>query len=195
MMTGGDAITARYMRQDFFTYDAQFKLLILGNHKPTVNGVDEALRRRFHLIPFVVTIPDAERDAELAEKLKAEYPAILAWMIEGCIAWQKDGLRPPTKVVEATNNYLIDEDSLAAWMAEACLVGKQYVGATLICLFASWKAWAEANGERIGQRKELAKALDARQELTRKNERKGRAAWDGIFVMPVKPAPGTKGPV
>jgi putative DNA primase/helicase len=75
MMTGGDLIAARFMRQDFFTYRPQFKLLILGNHKPSLQNVDEATRRRFHLIPFTVTIPAEERDQKLADKLKAEYPA------------------------------------------------------------------------------------------------------------------------
>jgi putative DNA primase/helicase len=71
-LTGGDPISARFMRQDFFEFTPQFKLLIAGNHKPSLRSVDEAMRRRFHLIPFNVTIPLEERDPNLAEKLKAE---------------------------------------------------------------------------------------------------------------------------
>jgi putative DNA primase/helicase len=71
------------MRQDFFEYTPQFKLLIAGNHKPGLRSVDEAIRRRFHLIPFTVKIPPAERDLHLAEKLKAEGAGILSWMVEG----------------------------------------------------------------------------------------------------------------
>jgi putative DNA primase/helicase len=76
-LTGGDPITARFMRQDPFTFTPQFKLMIAGNHKPSLRGVDEAIRRRMHLVPFTVTIPEAERDTELFEKLKAEWPGIL----------------------------------------------------------------------------------------------------------------------
>jgi putative DNA primase/helicase len=83
-LTGGDAIAARFMRQDFFEYVPQFKLLIAGNHKPGLRSVDEAIRRRFNLVPFTVTIPPEERDEGLPEKLKAELPGILAWMIRGC---------------------------------------------------------------------------------------------------------------
>ena len=90
-LTGGDMIAARFMRQDFFEYRPQFKLVIAGNHKPGLRSVDEAIRRRFHLIPFNVTIPEGERDLELAEKLRAEWPGILAWMIEGCLDWQRQG--------------------------------------------------------------------------------------------------------
>jgi putative DNA primase/helicase len=92
-LTGGDPVAARFMRQDFFEYWPQFKLVIAGNHKPGLRSVDEAIRRRFHLIPFAVTIPPEERDAELAEKLKAERPGILQWLVEGCLEWQIEGLR------------------------------------------------------------------------------------------------------
>jgi putative DNA primase/helicase len=97
-LTGGDTVAARFMRQDFFEYRPQFKLIIAGNHKPSLRSVDEAIRRRFHLIPFAVTIPPEERDSDLADKLKAEWPGILAWMIEGCVEWQAECLRPPAAV-------------------------------------------------------------------------------------------------
>src|SRR6185437_3592026 len=75
-LTGGDRVKARFMRQDFFEYNPQFKLLISGNHKPALRAVNEASRRRFNLIPFTVTIPKDERDGKLSEKLKEEWPAI-----------------------------------------------------------------------------------------------------------------------
>jgi putative DNA primase/helicase len=121
-LTGGDPISARFMRQDFFEFTPQFKLLIAGNHKPSLRSVDEAMRRRFHLIPFNVTIPPAERDPDLAEKLKAEAPGILAWMIKGCLDWQRERLSPPPIVCEATEAYLASENSVANWI-EACLSG------------------------------------------------------------------------
>jgi putative DNA primase/helicase len=82
-LTGGDRIAARFMRQDFFEFTPVFKLIIAGNHRPGLRSVDEAIRRRFHLIPFTVTIPEAERDQQLGDKLQAEWPGILHWMIEG----------------------------------------------------------------------------------------------------------------
>jgi len=100
-LTGGDTIAARFMRQDFFEYLPAFKLVIAGNHKPGLRSVDEAIRRRFHLIPFSVTIPLDERDGELADKLKTEWPGILAWMVKGCLEWQTGGLRPPQAVLAA----------------------------------------------------------------------------------------------
>ena len=187
VMTGGDAVTARFMRQDFFTFQPAFKLLILGNHKPAIKTVDEALRRRIHMIPFLITIPPEQRDSDLGEKLKPEYPAILRWMIAGCAAWQIEGLNPPATVIDATRNYLVDEDTLAAWISECCWVGDAYYG-TLVDLFASWKSWAEANGEKSGTRKDLTKALDSRSGLSRREQAgSGRTGWDGIVARP----PGT----
>lgn len=119
-LIGGDTIAARFMRQDFFEYRPAFKLFIAGNHRPSLRSVDEAIRRRFHLIPFAITIAAAERDLELTDRLKDEWPGILAWMIEGCLAWQAEGMKPPTAVVDATAAYLEAEDAIAAWIDEKC---------------------------------------------------------------------------
>ena len=87
-MTGGDKITARFMRRDFFDFVPKFKLFITGNHKPRLHNVDEAIRRRMLLVPFTVQIPPEERDQDLPQKLKAEWPAILRWMFDGCLEWR-----------------------------------------------------------------------------------------------------------
>jgi putative DNA primase/helicase len=120
-LTGGDPITARFMRQDNFTFQPQFKLVIAGNHKPGVQNVDEAIRRRFHLLPFVVTIPEEERDPTLPDKLVAEWGGILAWAIAGCLDWQRIGLSPPEVVRTATARYLEEEDSFGSWLDECCI--------------------------------------------------------------------------
>jgi putative DNA primase/helicase len=88
-LTGGDPISARFMRQDFFTYQPQFKLTIIGNHKPVLRNVDDANRRRFNLAPFVFK-PETP-DLQLQEKLEPEYPAILRWMLDGALDWQEPG--------------------------------------------------------------------------------------------------------
>jgi putative DNA primase/helicase len=101
-LTGGDEIQARFMRQDFFTFTPQFKLAVIGNYKPSLRAVDEAIRRRLHLIRFTVTIPPHRRDKSLEAKLQAEAPSILRWMLDGCLEWQRQGLAPPDIVKAAT---------------------------------------------------------------------------------------------
>jgi len=148
-LTGGDPIAARFMRQDFFEYRPQFKLIIAGNHKPGLRSVDEAIRRRFNLVPFTVTIPPDERDEKLPDKLRAELPGILAWMIEGCTEWRARRLAPPQIVTDATAAYLEEEDAIAAWIEEA---GERDPSAWEKSgdLFGSWSGWANKAGEFIG---------------------------------------------
>jgi putative DNA primase/helicase len=160
-LTGGDMISARFMRQDFFEYVPQFKLIIAGNHKPGLRSVDEAIRRRFNLVPFTVTIPPEARDPDFPEKLKTEWPGIMAWMIEGCTAWQQRGLRPPQVVTEATAAYLEQEDAVSAWIDEYCQRDPNSFAASTL-LFGSWSAWASKNGEHIGTTKKLASTLESK---------------------------------
>ena len=160
-LTGGDKVAARFMRQDFFEFIPQFKLMIAGNHKPGLRSVDEAIRRRLHLLPFSVTIAPDERDKELAEKLKAEWPGILLWMVEGCLEWQRIGLDPPAAVRSATEAYLEAEDALTAWMDECCHREPQ-AWEKSSDLFGSWSVWAKRSGEPIGSRKQFAQSLEAR---------------------------------
>ena len=168
-LTGGDTVSARFMRQDFFEYRPTFKLFIAGNHKPSLRSVDEAIRRRFHLIPFAVTIPPEERDGDLAEKLQAEWPGILAWMIAGALEWQAGGLRPPQAVRDATEDYLAAEDAMAAWIDDKCdRDPNAWVSSS--DLFASWTAWATAAGEPVGSQKRFSQTLETRGLTRRKTE-------------------------
>jgi putative DNA primase/helicase len=160
-LTGGDTVSARFMRQDFFEFTPQFKLMVAGNHKPGLRSVDEAIRRRFNLIPFTVTIPPAERDPDLSETLKAEWPGILRWMIEGCLEWQRMGLVPPEVVTVATAAYLEAEDAIAAWLDDCCSRDAQSWEPTC-SLFASWTAWATRTGEHVGTLRRFAQALENR---------------------------------
>ncbi|MGG5823764.1 phage/plasmid primase, P4 family [Falsiroseomonas sp. HW251] len=143
-MTGGDPITANFMRRDPFTFLPQFKLLIVGNHKPMLRNVDEAARRRFNIVPFVHK--PATPDRRLEEKLWHEASGILRWMIEGCLDWQQHGLLRPAVVVNATAEYFEAQDVIGRWIAERCIRD-----ATLTDkpgrLLADCRAWAIENGE------------------------------------------------
>jgi P4 family phage/plasmid primase-like protien len=172
LLTGGDPIAARFMRQDFFEYIPQFKLLVVGNHKPQLRCVDEAMRRRLHLIPFRVIIPPRERDPTLPQKLALERGGILAWAIEGCLEWQRIGLAPPASVVSATEAYLADEDAFGIWLADRCELGAGYETATSV-LFASWVDWCVRTGEQPGKQKAFVQALEAR-GFTRARDAGGR---------------------
>ena len=159
-MTGGDPITARFMRQDFFTYNPQFKLFIIGNHKPIIRNVDEAMRARLNLVPFLVTIPKDERDNQLSEKLREEWPGILQWMIDGCLEWQVTGLAPPGIVAAATDDYIAQEDTFSVWLRERCRQTGSYTETGV--LFADWRKWVTARGEEAGSQKRFSQAMEGK---------------------------------
>lgn len=158
-LTGGDPITARFMRQDFFTYQPHFKLLFAGNHQPSLSSVDPAMQRRFNMMPFVhrPTAPDHM----LEEKLKAEGPRILAWALRGCLDWQKEGLARPSSVTAATAEYFSQQDLLGQWIEERCNVAVTDWD-TPASLFASYSDFTRKAGEECGTSKAFGSALEKR---------------------------------
>jgi putative DNA primase/helicase len=188
-LTGGDRIAARFMRQDFFEYLPGFKLVIAGNHKPSLRSVDESIRRRMNLLPFTVTIPPEERDRDLPEKLKAEWPGILRWMIQGCLQWQSIGLAPPPAVRDATAAYLEAEDAVGAWIEECCQCSPQAWGSRRT-LFADWSRWATSAGEYVGSQRRFIQALETR-GFVPERKRTGRG-FAGIELRP-EPLGGSPG--
>jgi putative DNA primase/helicase len=160
-LTGGDKISARLMRQDFFEFRPQFTLWIHGNHKPGLRAVDKAITRRLRLLPFTTTIEDDARDNELSAKLQQEWPGILAWMIQGCLIWQREGLVAPQVVSAATDEYLASEDVVERFVEERCVKDPQaWTGTT--DLYNAWKSWAEDNGEFTGSMKRFARMLEGK---------------------------------
>lgn len=171
-LTGGDKIAARFMRQDFFEYTPQFELIIAGNHKPGLRSVDEAIPRKFNLIPFTVTIPPDERDEALPDKLKAELSGILAWMVRGCTDWLERGLAPPKVVTDATAAYLESEDAISAWIEDSAERDPNAFSKSFE-LFASWSEWASTSGEYVGSRKRFSQNLETRGFLPDRNRTLG----------------------
>ena len=157
-ITGGDKVSARFMRQDFFEYLPQFKLVIAGNHKPSIRNVDEAMKRRLHLIPFTVTIPPGKRDGKLTEKLLKERDGILAWAVEGCSLWLQHGLKPPKVVVDATDEYFDEEDAIGEFIEEECQRHAQ-ARVSVADTFQRWQEWANRRGEYIGTSRWLMQQL------------------------------------
>jgi putative DNA primase/helicase len=181
-LTGGDTISARFMRQDFFDFTPSFKLLIAGNHKPRMSGVDEAMRRRLLLVPFTVQIPVSERDLNLPDKLKAEWPAILRWCLNGCLEWQRIGLAPPESVRAATENYFSDQDTLGQWLDDCTEDGGPLAFTRIKDLFASWKDWTEARNYKPGTTMALSDMLVDRGFVKKRESNTGQRGFAGLTV-------------
>lgn len=179
-MTGGDPVTARFMRQDFFTYTPAFKLMIAGNHKPGLANVDEAARRRFNIVPFTHKPPKPDR--ELENKLQSELPAILRWAIEGCLDWQAHGLIRPQVVVDATAEYFEAQDVIGRWIAERCILA-QHLEDKPGAMLADLKGWCGKNGEAAPTAQQFRGALERHSGL-RCVTVKGQRRVKGIGLQP-----------
>jgi putative DNA primase/helicase len=182
-LTGGDPITARFMRQDNFTFQPSFKLTIVGNHKPILHQVDDAQRRRFNIVPFIHK--PANPDRELEQKLKGEWPAILRWMIQGSLDWQANGLVRPQSVVNATAEYFADQDLLAQWLEDECDADPSNKWRTAAAgeLFKSWNDYALRAGEKPGGQKSFSAAMQKR-GFEKHRGTKGSRQYVGIRLKP-----------
>lgn len=157
----GDTLTARFLNREFFEFRARFKLFLAANHKPVIRGTDEGIWRRIRLIPFTVTIPRAERDKTLPERLRAELPGILAWAVRGCVEWQAHGLIDPPEVLAATETYRVDMDVVGAFIADCCVVAP-HVRADCGALYAAYTKWCEEGGEFALSQRRFAQQLEER---------------------------------
>ncbi len=179
-LTGEDTIAARFLYGEYFEFRPRFKLFLAANHKPVIKGTDSAIWRRIRLVPFKITIPEDERDKDLLEKLCSELPAILAWLVRGCLAWQREGLDTPTDVVNATDAYREEMDSLGDFLAECCDVapaGEAAAGE----LYKAYGEWCEANGEHPLGKRNFGLRLSER-GFERGRGTGGARFWKGISV-------------
>jgi putative DNA primase/helicase len=150
------------MKQDFFEFTPQFKLIVVGNHKPTLSNVDDAIKRRFTIIPFVRK--PVSPDRQLEQKLRSEWPMILRWMIEGCLDWQAKGLLRPESVTATTEAYFEDQDLLGQWLDEKCDAERDnpHKWDTVAAFFGSWSNYAIEAGEPPGSKKAFSEAMQSR---------------------------------
>jgi putative DNA primase/helicase len=147
-ITGDQTITARRMRQDFYTFPATHKLVVAANTRPIVRGTDHGIWRRMRLVPWLVRIPDAEQNKSLPEELvQEEAPGILAWLVRGCIAWQNRGLGSPQAISDATAAYRATQDLLGRWIEDRCVLGDSEWHATT-SLYESFCDWCKSEGMR-----------------------------------------------
>lgn len=151
-LTGDDVVTARKLYGDEFEYRPEFKLWMATNHKPTIRGTDIGIWRRIHIIPFTVTIPEDKIDKNLGDKLAAELPDILAWMLEGYRLWRHEGLNKPKVIMDAVKEYRNEMDVISAFLdSDYVAEGGEVKASALYAVYCQWTA--ECNEYRMSSRK------------------------------------------
>lgn len=145
-LTGDDTVTARKLYGDEFEFKPEFKLWMAANHKPIIRGTDTGIWRRIHMIPFTVQIPEEKIDRRLKYKLRAELTGIFRWVVEGCLLWQREGLKMPRAVLEEVREYRREMDVISAFIEDRCAVGKG-LSVQASTLYAAYMSWAESGNE------------------------------------------------
>lgn len=196
-LTGQDAVTARFLYQEFFTFIPVFKLWLACNHVPIIQGQDIAIWRRIRLIPFGVQFQDADhptgpyKDKALSEKLKSEHEGILAWLVRGCLDWRRDGLSTASAVQTATGKLQQDMDVLGEFLAECC-VFERNAQSSAKDMYAAYCDWATRNGEKPLSQRWFGLRLTERGTCESYRTRSARY-WHGIGLR-TDQADGTSEP-
>ncbi len=179
-LTGGDRIAARISRGDPFAFQPKFKLAVAGNHRPVLRNVDAAMRRRLHLLPltFVPAVPDQS----LPEALRGELDGILAWAIDGCLQWQRNGLDAPRLVREASDAYFAEADVLKAWLDERC-TREPSSSESSSALFADFASFVAARKE--APRTAMWFSVAMERHFVRRRTKAGMV-FDGVVLRPLE---------
>ena len=172
-LTGREKISARKLYSEVHTYTVQFKIILGSNFRPSLKSTGEEIRRRIHFVDFPETIPESERDYDLDKKLEAEYPAILQWMIDGCLEWQRIGLAKPDAIKSSTADYLDEEDTLGHWLQEKCISGAGHRVLSADA-YKSYAGYVQSHGEGVVSQKRFSQRLDSRGYG---KERTGKGRW------------------
>lgn len=185
-LTGGDPISARRMHKDFFQFWPTHKLMLATNHRPRIKDTKDAIWDRVRLVPWCVRFPDGDprQDPFLKDKLRAELPGILRWAVEGCRAWQAQGLAAPMAVRAATEEYRSDEDPIGSFVDECCCTGSG-CACTVRELREAYEKWCEEQGDKypLSPRvfNERIEARDARRTVAKVMGNPTKV-WDGISL-------------
>jgi putative DNA primase/helicase len=179
-MTGGEKVAARFMRQEYFEFTPAFKLWLVANDRPRVRGTDSALWRRVRVIPFDVKIPDDECDSDLPEKLKAEWPGILAWAVRGCLRWQAKGLAEPLVARKASDRWYKAADHLKRFVGDVVISAPGH-SVPASSLFEHYSQWCYRNGEEPLTINKLKDRLSEAHDMTHKRTKRG-SEWIGVKV-------------
>ena len=176
-LTGGDKVTARFLYGKEFEFKPEFKLWVATNHKPIIRGTDDGIWRRIMMIPFDAKFSKAKQDKNLLSKLNAELPKILAWALEGCREWIEEGLEPPKRVLQATNEYKSEMDVLSNFLTENVVEQEDSLLKSSL-IYREYLRWAKENNEFEMSSTKFGKEISKKYEKVKKS--------DGIYYKGIK---------
>jgi len=189
-LTGGDQISARRMREDFWTFDPTHKVMMGTNHRPEIQETKNAIWRRIKLVPFTVVIREEDQDKKLPQKLRREFPGILEWCIQGCLDWKENGLVVPDEVLVATDEYRKEQNVLLEFIASECVLspGNDQITGKASELYRQYRDFTEPCGETPIPQKRFGQGLE---ELGAVRYSNNGTCYRGIGLRPAAKKPFT----
>jgi len=164
-------MTARFMGGNFFEFSQSHTIWIDTNHRPVINDPNDAgIWKRVKPVPFLNKIAKKDRDIDLEEKLLAEAPGILSWLVDGCVAYQREGLAEPPIVVNAKRDYKGEHDVIGVFLEDCCEVGNPNDSVFTTELFKAYQNWCVANNERSVSNRVFGREVKARGFESRKHK-------------------------
>jgi putative DNA primase/helicase len=194
-LTGYDTVTARFLHKEFFEFKPTGKLWIYGNAKPVIRGSDDGIWRRIRLVPFTERFysPDdadydpkgPQADPDLAKQLEAELPGILAWLVDGCLLWQRDGPGMPQAVQQATQRYRQEMDVVGAFLEECCVVlpERPDIKAPTSEIYAAYLKWCSADRGEVPLKSVAFNQLVEKHGVVKKRSTAGKYYWYGLGLL------------
>lgn len=181
-LTGGDRIRARRLYSNSFEFTPTFKIFMAANHKPRITGTDSGIWRRIKLIPFMVSIPEDQQDQELGERLVQELPGILKWAVDGCMAWQNQGLTPPDEISAATASYRVESDAIGTFLDEHVSTTNPEARTQAAVLYEAYRKWCENAGEHVLSMRRFNDRVRERGYQTKRGTNNNKF-WQGIGLI------------
>jgi putative DNA primase/helicase len=179
-ITGGDMISARFLRKEFFNFRPAFTPILDTNHVPAFRDTGTSMRRRVQIVPWSVTIPEPERNERLQDHLLTELPGILTWIVRGATRYLESGLGEPQRVVEESKSTMASCDATGRWLEE-CAIRDPQARSKSSELYKNFCAWAGREGEIASPSwKTIAQSLVDKGYQSKKSN--GLMVWHGVRI-------------
>ena len=179
-LTGDDAISVRFLFKEYFHYVPTYKIIIAANHKPTIYDTSYAMWRRIRVIPFDYTASEEEKDIYLKDKIIAnELPGVLAWAVEGCLKYQREGLIPPSSVLAATERFKEESNPMGIFLMDCCVIGEEQSAYNKI-LRNRYTDWCKKMACQPISQAQFSEALEALGFAKKRGGTHGEYVWYGV---------------